>query len=147
MLLHCLYLFEFKFVFEFNSCELLWKYLKGFLFPFLLFRFWPKSPAQPSLFPRPSSPFQSCGPSQPTRLPPPCTADRWGRVVIPILGSASSRARVAPWLCAGRVPAPSPFLGPARPGCPLGLLSHRHRATLGFLPLTAAPRRRSTFKP
>jgi hypothetical protein len=96
----------------------------------------------------------------PVRLPPPCVADRWGRVVIPFLGSASSRARAAPWLCAGRAPAPPAFLGPVRPGRPLGLLSHCHRSSLGFLPpnrstapqldlqtLAAPPRRRSEPPP
>jgi hypothetical protein len=120
-------------------------------FPSFTFSSFGPNPSQPStVFPfrGPARLIQPRGPAsirQPTGGP---VADPRLLLLVPLAGGSQwssltfGRTRAAPgrtepappWLCAGRVLAPPPFLGPARPGSPLGLFSRRRRASLGFCP-------------
>jgi hypothetical protein len=126
MLLHCFYLFEFKFMFEFDFVISFRKIAKGFLF---------LSPA--CLVSRAAHLRPKAGPR---RLSPPAGAARWGPVVIPDLrpdpeprpsptGLNSAPAR-CPWPWARASRPPSPFKGRRRTEAPRN--PSRHRAAAGL---------------
>jgi hypothetical protein len=137
MLLHCLYLFEFKFVFEINFVSS-FENSKKFSFPSLPFSsFWPTSSLQPACLDpiQPRSPAHR-GPACLRSPPPPCPADVWVPVVItdlwphPIRTGSDLKPTAPHSLLWARTP--------RRP--PLGLFSHHHCSSLGLLLLPAIPK-------
>jgi hypothetical protein len=131
MLLHCLYVFGFKFVFEFNFVSSFENRKKGFVFPPSL-----SLPSGPDLLcsPLASAHFRRTALHTVASLlappPPPCVADRWDPGVIPFLGSAPSRNPTAPHPGLASRPAPWPWARtPRRPL--LGLFNRCHLTSLG----------------
>jgi hypothetical protein len=131
MLLHCLYVFGFKFVFEFNFVSSFENSKKRISFPPSL-----SLPSGPDLLwsPLASAHFRHAAQHTVACLlappPPPCVADRWDPGVIPFLGSAPSRNPTSPHPVLAPRPAPWPWARTSRRPH-LGLFNRHHLSSLG----------------
>jgi hypothetical protein len=146
-------LVEFKPVFEFIcliSCEK--KNCKPFPSPPLTYLAF--GPARLTQRCGPARLIQPRGPAsirQPNGGP---VADPRLLLLVPLAGgpqwsslTSGARAEPHPGSALASRPRPAPFLGPARPGCPLGLFSRRRSASLGFCPHPQQPSAAATSNP